>query len=203
MGVGGGFFGGVAGTYNRGEVIGLLNKGEYFATYNSGNTYTYGKNIELTGNVDGTKTPLYTVSAETPKIYDNGKGNLVNGSCFISFGEVFLSTLGEIPSVTVSPTGNCNGLYIAEITKEGFTVKELQNGNHNVTFTWIAVGDRTFEEDPALKTVTNAHFERNIDQVLFNDNIKERSGMGMWWDGKNLQFGEIPAHLTTEKKPKK
>ena len=203
VGIGGGFFGGVAGTVNRGEVIGLINKGEFFAAYNSGNTYTYGKNIELTGNVDGTKTPLYAMSSESPKIYDNGKGDLVNGTCFIPFGKVFVNALGEIPTVTVTPTGNCNGLYLAEITKDGFTVKELQNGNHQVSFQWIAVGNRTFSEDPALKTVTKANFERNIDQMLFNDNLKERNGLGMWWDGKNLQFGNIPAQLVTDKQPKK
>ncbi|NCU77561.1 MAG: hypothetical protein EBV59_11645, partial [Synechococcaceae bacterium WB7_1C_051] len=61
----------------------------------------------------------------------------------------------------------------------------------------------TFSEDPALKTVTKANFERNIDQMLFNDNLKERNGLGMWWDGKNLQFGNIPAQLVTDKQPKK
>ncbi|MFM7723706.1 MAG: collagen-like protein, partial [Bacteroidota bacterium] len=201
-GIGGGFFGGVVGTINRGEIIGLINKGEWFATYNSGNTYTYGKNVELIGEVNGAKTPLYSVTAETSKIYDNGSGKLVNGTCFVEFGKIMQGTMVQLPTVTVSPTGDCNGLYIAEITEKGFKVKELNNGNHSVSFAWIAVADRVSSEDASLKTLTQGTFERNIDQMLFNDNIKDRSAMGLWWDGTTLQFGKIPAHLATEKKTK-
>jgi len=192
----------VVGTINRGEIIGLINKGEWFASYNSGNTYTYGKNIELVGDVNGEKTPLYNVTAASSKIYDNGNGTLNNGEGYVEFDKIMQGNMDQLPTVTVSPTGDCNGLFIAEITERGFKVKELNHGNHNVAFTWIAVANRKSTQDPSLSTVTRATFERNIDQVLFNDNIKERNAMGLWWDGTTLQFGKIPAHLATEKKTK-
>jgi len=195
-GIGGGFFGGVAGSISKGEIIGQMNKGELFATYNSGNTYTYGNNIELVGNANQEKKAVYAVTATESKIYNNGKSTLVNGSAFIAFTEDFKSLLGEIPTVTVTPNGNCNGLYVSEVTKEGFTVKELNNGHSNVVISWITVGNRVNQKNEvANKIVGASDFERNIDQVLFNDNIKERNAMGMWWDGNAIRFGKMPSNL--------
>jgi hypothetical protein len=195
-GIGGGFFGGVAGSISKGEIIGQMNKGELFATYNSGNTYTYGNNIELVGNANQDKKAVYAVTATESKIYNNGKSTLANGSAFIAFTEDFKSLLGEIPTVTVTPNGNCNGLYVSEVTKEGFTVKELNNGHSNVVISWITVGNRVIQKNEvANKIVGASDFERNIDQVLFNDNIKERNAMGMWWDGNAIRFGKMPSNL--------
>jgi hypothetical protein len=202
VGVGGGFFGGIAGSISKGEIIGQLNKGGLITAYNSGNTYTYGKNVELVGGENEAKTAVYAVTAAESKSYANGTGNLVNGEAFIAFPANFVSTLGETPVVTVSPNGNCNGLYIASVTKEGFVVKELNSGNNSVQLSWIAVGNRIDNRmDEALQIVSNPDFDRNIDQVLFSDSNLDGKAMGIWWDGTTVRFGEIPAHLTTVKRP--
>jgi hypothetical protein len=30
---------------------------------------------------------------------------------------------------------------------------------------------------------------------MFNDGNKKKSGLSMWWNGKELQFGDMPANL--------
>jgi len=200
VGVGGGLFGGIAGLVSRGEIIGQLNKGEYFASYNSGNTYTYGKNIELVGEVQGEKTALYSLSALDAKLYDDGRAQLVNGVAFVRFDELFSTLMEGIPTVTVSPAGNCNGIFIEEITKDGFRIKEMNNGTSNVAFTYIVLAKRKSVEEEATKMVTKASFERDLDGFMFNDGNTESKANGAWWDGKTLQFGTIPRALVEEKK---
>jgi hypothetical protein len=200
VGVGGGLFGGIAGLVSRGEIIGQLNKGEFFASYNSGNTYTYGKNIELVGEVQGEKTALYSISSLDAKLYDDGRSQLVNGVAFVRFDELFSTLVEGIPTVTVSPAGNCNGIFIEEITKDGFRIKEMNNGTSNVAFTYIVLAKRKSVEEAATKMVTKATFERDLDGFMFNDGNTESKAKGAWWDGKTLQFGTIPRALVEEKK---
>ena len=202
VGVGGGFFGAMIGSVSRGQIIGQLNAGELFASYNSGNTYTTGKNIELVGAENNKKTPVYTVSAIDATIYAKGSIQLVNGQAYVSFTENYSGLLGEVPVVTVSPNGNCNGLYVASVDKNGFTVKELNNGSSSVAVSWISVGNRIDNLlDEATKIVSDASFNRNVQQVLFDDGNKESKGSAIWWDGSTIRFGELPAHLSKVERP--
>jgi hypothetical protein len=195
-GVGGGFFGTI-GSMSKGSVIGQLNAGELFAAYNTGNTYSTGKNVELVGEENAIKTPVYAVTSLDAKIYANGSSQLVNGEVFIAFEANYKAVLGENPTVTVSPNGNCNGLYIATVTKEGFTVRELNNGTSNAPISWIAVANRIDNRlDEATKMVSAPDFNRNIQQVLFDDGNKDAKGLGIWWDGAAIRFGEMPESLS-------
>ena len=173
-----------------------MNSGELFASYNSGNTYTLGKNVELV-KVEEVTTPLYSVTSINVTIYSKGTTQLVNGEAFISFHAAYASLLGETPVVTVSPNGNCNGVYIASVNKDGFTVKEMNNGTSSVAISWISVGNRIDNRmDEATKLVSSPTFERNVQQVLFNDGNLEGKSMGIWWDGTQVQFGDLPASLS-------
>ncbi len=195
-GIGGGFFGNLIGSVSKGDVIGQLNSGELFAMYNSGNVYTLGKNIELVKEGSNI-TPVYTVSSLDATVYAKGKATLSNGSAYIAFNDDYKSLLGETPVITVTPNGECNGVYIASVDKNGFTVKELMNGNSNVSISWISVGNRIDNKkmEEATKLVSSPSFDRNVQQVLFSDGNLEGSAMGIWWDGSTIQFGTIPAHL--------
>jgi hypothetical protein len=202
LGSGGGFFGGITGLMSKGSIIGQLNKGELMATYNSGNTYTYGKNVELVGNEGSQKTPVYAMTALESTIYTKGNAQLVNGQAYISFDANYKKVLGETPVVTVTPNGNCNGVYIASVDKNGFTIKEMNNGTSNVAISWIAVGNRIDQRiERALEIVSAPDFDRNVDQVLFDDGNKEGKASGIWWDGTTVRFGEIPSELTKVKRP--
>ncbi len=202
IGIGGGFFGNLVGSVSKGEVIGQLNSGELFASYNEGNTYTTGKNIELVKTSGEAKTPVYALTSVEAKIYNNGIAQLVNGEAYIAFDENYKALLGENPVVTVTPNGNCNGVYIASVDKNGFTVKEMNSGTHTVAISWISVGNRVDNQlEEATKMVSAPGFDRSLQQVLISDSNTDATAEGMWWDGTTIRFGKIPAHLTTTKRP--
>ncbi len=201
-GIGGGFFG-MIGSITRGNVIGQLNTGDLFASYNKGDVYTSGKSVELVDN--GTKKmPAYAVTSTEAVIYKKGNAQLVNGSATIEFDKNYASLLGESPVVTVSPMGECKGIYIASVSKTGFTIKELNGGNANVAISWIAVGDRIdakTNEVPAF--ITEKSFDENLDKVMFNDGNKTQSGEGLWWDGTKLQMNKnYPRELNPTREDK-
>ncbi|WP_417940854.1 OmpA family protein [Flavobacterium sp. RS13.1] len=201
-GFGGGFFG-VIGSASKGSVIGQLNSGELFSSYNSGNVYTLGKNVELVETSNNVKTPVYSVTSTESTIYAKGSAELVNGSAYIAFKDSYKALLGENPEVTVTPKGNCNGVYISAIDKNGFTIKEMNNGTSTVAVSWISVGNRVDNRlDKATQMVSDPNFDRNIQQVLFNDSNLDGKGMGIWWDGNKIQFGNMPESLTKVSRPK-
>jgi hypothetical protein len=194
-GVGGGFFGDFIGSISRGSVIGQLNAGELFAAYNIGDVYTSGKQVELVKTGE-TKTAAYSTSSTSPSVLSRGKLQLVNGQATFAFDSKFAAMLGESPIVTLTPMGACNGVYIASISKEGFTVKELNGGRSTVELSWIAIADRV---DAATTTLPEVMKEQTLDQnlldVMYNDGNKEGAGKGMWWDGKGVRFGKMPSEL--------
>lgn len=199
-GIGGGFHG-MIGTITRGNVIGQFNKGGLFASYNIGDVYTSGKNVELVSN--GTEmTPAYAVTSTEAVIYKKGKAQMVNGTVTIAFDQNYARLLGESPVVTITPMGQCNGVYIESVTKDGFTIKELNNGNSTVEISWIAVGDRvdaTSTEVPSF--IKDKSFDQKIDKVLFNDGNTSQSGEGIWWDGSTLQLNKnYPSELNPKRK---
>lgn len=201
-GIGGGFFGAMIGSVTKGQIIGQLNSGELFASYNEGNTYTTGKNVELVGAEGQSKQAVYAVTSLDAKIYNNGSAQLVNGEAYIAFDANYKALLGENPTVTVSPNGNCNGVYIASVDKNGFTVKEMNNGTSTVALSWIAVGNRVDNRmEEATKMVSAPDFNRNIEQVLFDDGNTDGSGAAIWWDGTAIQFGKLPAHMAKVNRP--
>lgn len=200
-GIGGGFFGSMIGSISKGEIAGQLNSGELFAAYNSGNTYTTGKNIELVKTGEAS-TPVYAVTSVEAKIYNSGITQLVNGEAYIAFDANYKALLGENPVVTVTPNGNCNGVYIASVDKNGFLVKEMNNGNSTVNISWISVGNRIDNRmEEATRMVSAPGFDRSIQQVLVSDSNLDATPDGIWWDGQTIRFGKIPAHLTTTKRP--
>ena len=201
IGIGGGFFGGVAGTITKGDVMGQINSGELFAQYNQGDTYTTGKNVELV-RTDNSVTALYAVTSMNAVIYNKGVVTLVNGMAFVPFEGNYAALLGEAPVVTASPNSDCNGVYVYSVTKEGFYIKEIGGGTSNATISWIAVGNRIDDAivSAATKMVTDPSFDRNVAQVLYSDGNLEGAAMGMWWDGTSVQFGKIPAELSATKR---
>jgi hypothetical protein len=203
-GVGGGFFG-MIGSMSKGTVIGQMNAGELFASYNMGDVYTSGRNIELVKSGDE-MIPTYASTSRNPVVYDKGTARMINGEARIEFDADYAKTLGETPAVTITPMGQCAGVYIASVDKTGFVVRELNDGQSSVQISWIAVGNRL---DAAAKEVPEflktSSFDKNLSRVMFNDADKKHSGEGMWWDGHTLQMNKnYPASLLpTPKKENK
>jgi hypothetical protein len=198
-GVGGGFFGNMVGSFSKGKVIGNMNAGELFATYNQGDVYTSGKSVELVDN--GTnKVPAYAVTSTELTIYNNGKVQLQNGTAFIPFENNYSSLLADLPTVTASAMGACNGVYIESVTKEGIVIKELNNGTSNVQVSWISVGKRIDNLNPIPNELLSNQFDVNLKNAMYDDSKKENNGQAMWWDGeaKQLKFGTAPASTSPD-----
>ncbi len=202
--IGGGFHGDMAGSWSKGSVMGHISSGELFASYNSGDVYTSGQQIALINTGGENKTAAYTVTSTEAVVYKKGTITLSNGTARVNFDNTYASLLGEAPVVTTSAMGECNGLYVVSVDKTGFTVKELGQGTSNVNVAWIAVGDRIDARAHTVPaSVLDKNFDKNINDVMFDEGDKEHKGKGMWWDGTKLNFGEMPAHLIPKHTNKK
>jgi hypothetical protein len=169
-----------------------------------GNEYTSGYQVELVDN-GSNKTAAYSVTSTDVKIYGDGNAALSNGTAYVQFDADFVKLLGNVPNVTVTPIGESNGIYIAAIDKNGFTIKENKNGNSNISFNWIAVGKRidavTKPELPV--DLASNDFDANMKKVMFNESNKEQSATPIWWDGSKLRFDEKPKSMINTGDPLK
>ena len=192
-GIAGGFYGGVIGSWSKGS-IGSISSGNLFAAYNSGDEYTVGRQVEIVETANGKKA-AYTMTSTESVVYKKGKITLVNGTAHVSFSTDYADMLGDIPIVTTTPMGQCNGIYIESVDKTGFTIKELNNGTSNVSVSWISVGDRIDARKLVSRDVLSQDFDSNINEVMFNENNKEESAKGIWSEGSKINFGQLPANL--------
>ncbi len=204
-GIGSGGCGGIIGSWTKGEVMGQVSAGELFASYNLGNAYTSGYSAEVV-TLDDKRVAAYTLTSTDIKVYNDGTGTLTNGRASVNFDENFSELIGEnIPVVTVTPMGQCNGVYITNVTSKGFDIIELNNGNSNVEFSYIVVGKRIDaggkpELPDALK---KKDFDENMKGVMHNENNTEQSGKPVWWDGTQIRFDAPPSDKTNKQEDKK
>lgn len=190
-GIGSGSYGGLMGSWSRGEVFGFTAMGELYASYNLGNEYTSGVSADIVTSGNERLT-AYSVTSNEVKVYGDGKSKLVNGSCKVLFDKSFSSLISpeKLPTITVSALGECKGVYIVSIDKDGFTVKEFQNGNSNVEFTWIAVGHRVDASQVSRvpDVIKQNDFDQNLKGVMFNEGNTQKSAKPVMWDGKKIVF---------------
>jgi hypothetical protein len=85
---------------------------------------------------------------EAPEVLfeDYGIGKLENGEAYINLDKIVSKSLKIDEShplkVFIQLEGECNGVFVSDKTKNGFKVKELNNGRSNITFSWHIVGNR-------------------------------------------------------------
>lgn len=198
-GVGGGFYGDLMGGWVRGDIMGLATQGSLFASYNVGNTYNTGFHADLV-KTGGNVTPAFAVTSTTVKVYNDGAASLTNGTTRVNFTPEYAGLINGTPTVTVSPMGNCNGLYIVSVDKAGFNVAEMNNGTSNVEFSYIVVGTRVDAENTTVPSeITTPVFADQMSGLMFNDGNKNQSGGVMYWNGKTMEHSTPPS-LTREEK---
>ncbi len=134
---------------------GVVSDGNFYAF---GDTYATGTKSAVVPTSQGNKL---VYCSESPEIWfeDFGNGTLAQGETDIQLDPLFLEMVKineDHPMVvTVTPLGNCNGLYVEPGTT-GFKVKELNNGTSNVKFSYrisakrINFEDKRFGEDPMI-----------------------------------------------------
>jgi hypothetical protein len=129
--------------FNGVESFGAADVGVYgsafdYAFYGVGD---YAVTGVKSASVPTSKGQQLVYCVESPEIWfeDFGHGKLQNGKTTIQLDELFLETVlidNDHPMVvTITPQGNCKGLYVVPGTNS-FEVKELRNGHSNVSFSY-------------------------------------------------------------------
>jgi hypothetical protein len=120
--------------------VGVVSGGTTYKILGAGTVSTIVKDINNERRV--------MFAPETPEILfqDYGIGKLVNGVAVISIDPILAKNIfvnEEHPlKVFVQLEGDCKGVFVTNKSSNGFTVKELQNGNSNVSFSWQIVATR-------------------------------------------------------------
>jgi len=191
LGINGGFMGG----YVKGSQYGMITKGNEFGMYVEGNTITNKPIVQLVENGNSKRTVTYTATSTEVDVTTRGNGKLNNGEAFISFKENFKSLVSksEPINITVTPTGETNGVYVSRVTSEGFYIKENLRGTSNASFNWTAIGTRDGYENgvEVSDVVLSNDFDKNMNEVMYNDGGKEE-GKPVYFDGNDVKFERIP-----------
>lgn len=156
------------------SVAGFTNTGnDYYGGFFDGNQSTGdwayvgirigGTNYKINGggsvstNVKDDNNDLRILFApESPEILfqDYGTSKLINGESYIKLDPVLTKNIfvdEKHPlKVFIQLEGDCKGVYVTEKSKDGFKVKELQNGKSNVEFSWQIVANRADEYENGI-----------------------------------------------------
>lgn len=128
--------------------------------YNTNGNGTTGTDFKIVGPgsnstiiFDKENTPRILFSPEAPEILfqDFGIGKLINGEATILLDPILKQSLfidDKHPlKVFITLEDDCNGVYVTNKSKDGFTVKELRSGNSNASFSWQIVANRADTKD--------------------------------------------------------
>ncbi len=189
-GVGTGTYSDFLGSIINSQVIGQITIGELMASYNLGNEYTSGYKADIVKGANG-KSVAFSNSSTELKIYSDGSASLSSGEHFVQFEESFINMYSKesIPTITVSAMGECNGLYISKVEQNGFWVRELNNGNSNVLFSWIAIGKR-IDKVEVPSDIMDTEFDTNLKNFIVDENNPAIEGKPMWWNGSKIVFNQ-------------
>ena len=164
------------------------------ASYAYAGTRHGGTNYKIIGNgtvstivegINRNDSKKIMFASEAPEVLfeDYGSGQLVNGIVTISIDPIFAKNItvnNEHPlRVFIQLEGDCNGVYVTNKSAAGFTVKELQNGTSDISFSWHIVANRANEEETIYADLrfpdapVNIVPERMIKNDLNTENPKE------------------------------
>lgn len=119
----------------------------------NGNLYCNGSKSAVVP-VDGgsREVALYAVEAPENWFEDYGSGQLSNGSARIDLEPTFAQTVNTDLDyhVFVTPRGECEGLYVTNLTRSGFEVRELHHGSSTVAFDYRIIAKRKNYENVRL-----------------------------------------------------
>jgi len=122
----------------------------------SGNLFCSGTLGAVARTANSRKVGLYTVQASENLIEDVGSGALSDGVTVVEVASDFAQTITADANyrVFLTPSGDCEGLYVTNKTATSFEVRELKNGRSNVQFDYRIVAHRRGFEAARLPDVT-------------------------------------------------
>lgn len=189
LAIDGGFLGG----HLKGNQYGLITKGDIVGQYTDGSSISNKGYAVINTTKDGNKTVTYAATSTTVDVSTKGTGKLVNGTAKITFDTNYsqITAKDKPVIVTVTPMGETKGVYIAEVTNDGFIVKENGNGTSNASFYWIAIGEKNNANELNVPSELLAKdFDANLDSFLTIDEEAKETSKAMWWNGTSLEFGK-------------
>ena len=195
-GIGLGAWGDLFGADIHGEIYGAYIEGQNYALYTHGTVYKDGLDVHLQSQADGSNAVLYTNVTSEATIQTCGTATLSAGKANISFDPTFASVVSDKEPIiiTITPTGESNGVFLAGVSKDGFSVKENNAGKSNVTVNYIAVGKRAGYEKPSLAPeVVQGEHARIIAGGLHNDADTQTNGNGVYYENGQLKLGTHPS----------
>jgi hypothetical protein len=124
--------------------------------------------------VDGgaRKVALYAVEAPENWFEDYGSGQLSGGSSRIDLEPTFAQTVNTDLDyhVFLTPRGECEGLYVTNLTPSGFEVRELHHGSSSIAFDYRIIAKRKNYETVRLadRTERRKKMEEQIARMRQN-----------------------------------
>lgn len=103
----------------------------------------------------GARVDTYTPQVSEPSLEDFGEAQLSDGFATVQLDPRFAAAMDSSTRyfVTLTPEGDCRGLYVAKRDAAGFAVRELQGGRSSVPFTYRIVakplGDNSARLEPS------------------------------------------------------
>ena len=150
----GGYFSSFANSTTNYAYVGVNYDHNNNANANGGTNYKIlGNGVVSTIVPDTDNKPRIMFAPEAPEVLfqDYGIGKLQNGSATIKLDKILAKNIlvdaNHPLKVFIQLEGDCNGVFVTEKSAEGFTVKELQNGHSNVSFSWQIVATRADSKD--------------------------------------------------------
>jgi|GEM_PF-4932042 len=131
------------GEYSMGVFNTPIQNGDYNGLYVGANVVAYGYWTHLKSSKSEDICAAAILSPDANVVL-SGTSELRDGKGSVTFDETFKELIStSIPiNVIATPTQECNGVFVSEVSMNGFTVKELMSGKSTASFSWIAIGRR-------------------------------------------------------------
>jgi hypothetical protein len=197
-GIGLGAWGDLMGADIHGKIYGIYTEGQNYALFAHGMVFRDDLDVHLQGTGKGGNAVLYTTVSSDAIVQTGGTVALSSGRASVTFDPVFEASVSarEPVVVTVTPVGESNGVYLSDISSDGFTIIENNNGKSSVTVNYIAMGKRSGYEDPVVpQEVIDAEYIGKIERGLHNDQNTQANGEGLYYEQGKLIVGVHPSIL--------
>lgn len=158
------YFGGY---FSGGRQVGSQTFAYVGMRYGTNNAGTNGTDYKIigTGSVStlieddqGNHRVMFAPEAPEILFQDFGVGTLTNGVAKIELDPILKKSLhideAHPLKVYITVEGECNGVYVTDKSINGFTVKELQNGTSNISFSWQIVANRADRKDASGEVIS-------------------------------------------------
>lgn len=194
--IGLGIYGGMMGGWVRGLKYGFNVKGETYSMYVDGKGYTTEPLAYLMPTATDERVAGYMATTMQPEITAKGKTQMKHGQAYVAFDDNFKKVMSANVDdiiITATPQGATQGIYISQITAEGFYIKENNNGNSAATIAWMATSPIKSADTQVDAELLSKEFDVKMNGVMFNDNNTTDTPQSMWWDGTQMRWDTPPA----------